>query len=228
MFSERSKRVARMIVHIFETGKPFGDPSALAVLDDGAGISYGMNQATHRSGSLLAVVNQYVTEFPQAPYASALREYLPRLQDASVKNVFRLSQDARLKDYLRLAGKVAEMKLAQEKVFNEKYLQPAIEACEGSKFILPLSLAVIYDSLNHGSFQLIRDRVNVPPTVADFEKLWISRYVLARDRWLESVPRLRKTDYRTDFFLAQIRKGNWNLAAPMDVHGFTLTDQIIG
>jgi hypothetical protein len=52
MFSERDKLIALAIVHIFETGKAFGDYTAVAVLNDGAGISYGINQFTHRSGSL--------------------------------------------------------------------------------------------------------------------------------------------------------------------------------
>jgi hypothetical protein len=37
---------ALAIVNIFETGKPFGEFAAVAVLNDGAGISYGISQFT--------------------------------------------------------------------------------------------------------------------------------------------------------------------------------------
>jgi hypothetical protein len=60
MFSDRAKLIALAIVHIFETSKPFGDYSAVAVLDDGAGVSYGINQFTHKSGSLYMVLNTYL------------------------------------------------------------------------------------------------------------------------------------------------------------------------
>lgn len=231
MFTDRAKRVARMIVHIFETSTPQGDPSAVAVLNDGAGISYGLNQATQRSGSLYAVVSQYVRNFPSAPQANLLSPYLPSLEGTGTSSIARCSGDTKLKELLRLAGAAPEMRLTQEDVFNKKYLQPAIDTCDGSQFTLPLSLAVIYDSMNHGSFELIRDRVILTRgsmATLDFEKAWMSRYVLARDHWLSSIPRLKPTEYRTNFFVTQIRAGNWNLAAPMIVHGFTLTDAIIG
>src|SRR4051812_23095515 len=59
-FTETDKLKAMAIVNIFETGKAFGSYSALAVLDDGAGISYGINQFTHKSGSLAAVIDRYL------------------------------------------------------------------------------------------------------------------------------------------------------------------------
>src|SRR5262245_45531544 len=59
IFSTADLLKALAIVNIFETGKPFGDFAACVVLNDGAGVSYGINQFTHRSGSLLAVVEKY-------------------------------------------------------------------------------------------------------------------------------------------------------------------------
>jgi hypothetical protein len=59
-FSKLDLNLAATIVHIFETGRPFGDYAACVVLDDGAGISYGISQFTHRSGSLGAVVERYI------------------------------------------------------------------------------------------------------------------------------------------------------------------------
>ena len=230
-FSERAKFTALAIVHIFETSKPMGDYSAVAVLDDGAGISYGISQFTHRSGSLAAVIERYAklsgVRGINVLIASAYQDF------RSGGRIPARSGDSALKHQLALAGKDPLMQQAQREIAFEKYLKPAIDACEGSDFVLPLSLAVIYDSINHGSYKLIRDRVQfVPPgngsiKQVEFEMEWISEYVRRRDAWLESVPRLRKTDYRTDFFLAQIARDNWQLALPMNVHGYRLTEKDI-
>lgn len=59
-YSNRDRSKALAIVNIFETGKPFGEYGTVAAHDDGAGISYGIVQFTHRSGSLLAVVERYL------------------------------------------------------------------------------------------------------------------------------------------------------------------------
>ncbi len=42
-FTEIDKLKAVAIVNIFETSRPFGDYAAYAVLNDGAGVSYGIN-----------------------------------------------------------------------------------------------------------------------------------------------------------------------------------------
>ncbi len=59
-FNEIDKLKALAIVHIFETSRPFGEYAAYAVLNDGAGVSYGINQFTHRSGSLFEVIRNYL------------------------------------------------------------------------------------------------------------------------------------------------------------------------
>ena len=94
-------------------------------------------------------------------------------------------------------------------------------------FTQPLRLAVVYDSLNHGSWERIRDEVpfSVTPNGADLtqERLWITTYLRKRDAWLASVKRLAVTRYRTQFFLAQIAVSNWELKLPVRVHGVLLT-----
>ncbi|HQY68763.1 MAG TPA: chitosanase [Pyrinomonadaceae bacterium] len=229
-FSEKAKLTALAIVHIFETSKPFGDYSAVAVLNDGAGVSYGTSQFTHRSGSLLKVLNRFHEICDQMGTGRLLVGYEKLLADRSTTSILRLSRDERFKNGLRAAGKRPEMQQAQREIAFEKYLKPAIDACEGSDFVTPMALAVVYDSINHGSFARIRDLVTVPQPgngsmkPIEFEKEWITRYVRKRDAWLESVPRLAATDYRTDFFLAQIARGNWNLDLPMNVHGHKLAE----
>lgn len=221
-FSDKAKLTALAIVHCFETSRPFGDYSAVAVLNDGAGVSYGINQFTHRSGSLYAVVNTYLGDGGLVG-REAMENVLEDLK--AKRNILKVSEDLRFKNALRAAGKTPEMRLAQNQIAENFYLLPAIAACEGSGFTLPLSLAVIYDSINHGSYERIRDRVQVH---AVDEEGWITEYVRRRDAWLESIPRLAVTDYRTDFFLAQIARGNWNLDLPLNVHGVRLTDAMFG
>ena len=226
-FSEKAKLTALAIVHIFETGKPLGRYDAVAVLNDGAGISYGASQFTHRSGSLFAVLDRYFKLGGRLP--EIVLAAMPSFQ--SGRNIATCSSNVGLKTALARLGTDQLMQRAQREIAFEKYLQPAILACEGSNFVQPLSLAVVYDSQVHGSWAKIRDRVRLDPgqfmAPAHFEKAWITEYVEQRDRWLESIPRLAPTDYRTDFFLAQIGRNNWNLDLPMTVHGRRLASSDI-
>lgn len=226
-FTDLDKLKAIAIVNIFETGRPFGDYAALAVLNDGAGISYGISQFTHRSGALLAVVLRYLLTGGVAA-RQVLEQRLSILRTASAAAIARAADDAHLKNALRAAATTAEMREAQHHVAYHRFLLPAVRACEGSGFNLPLSLAVIYDSINHGSWEMIRDRVRLPePAVRSvgFEKAWITTYVRERHSWLRSIPRLKPTTYRTTFFLGQIAAGNWQLRLPLTVHGYSLRIQ---
>lgn len=225
-FSEKAKLTALAIVHVFETSKPLGDPSAIAVLNDGAGISYGINQFTHRAGSLYDVAAAYLASGAAAG-RGVIFDRMATLKKRTAAAIAQLSADTALKAALRSAGRTPEMAAAQQKVAFERYLKPALDACEGSNFTLPLSLAVIYDSMVHGSYARIRDRVTVNPasrTKVAFERAWIAEYVRQRDVWLRSIARLRATASRTAFFNAEIVKGNWRLELPLNVHGVRLTD----
>jgi hypothetical protein len=158
-FSERAKLKALAIVHIFETSKPFGDYGAVAVLNDGAGISYGINQFTHKSGSLWKVLNRFRTLGGELP--ASVVEAMADFQNG--RNIVKRSNDKTIRTALKNLGKNELMQRAQREIAFEAYLKPAIDACEGSGFVMPLSLAVIYDSINHGSYAKIRDRVDVKP-----------------------------------------------------------------
>lgn len=229
-FSERDKAIALAIVKIFETGKPLGDYSAVAVLNDGAGISYGTSQFTHRSGSLALVINRYLS-LGGTVGADVMRQHIPLAQRPL--DLIGRDSNPRLKVALAHAGKTPEMRQAQREIAFEKYLNPALQACEGSDFETPMALAVIYDSMNHGSYKLIRDNVvvQVPGNGSikpiEFEKEWIKQYVRKRHGWLRSIPRLRATSYRTQFFLNQITLGNWELTLPINVNGYNLTESTL-
>ena len=241
-FTEKDKLKALAVVNIFETGKSFGDYSAVAVLDDGAGISYGISQFTHKSGALAAVIERYLElGGVVGKRVIGLRsELLKKRTSVAVKA---LADDEEFKKVLKAAALTSEMQEAQMLVMFERYLKPALDVCSEKSFVLPLSLAVVYDSFTHGSWKKISEKVRdraSEPTLDDSperqslsahqaakpqsEKEWISEYVRVRDKWLASVPRLKKTRYRTQFFLKQIAIGHWDLELPLNVNGLVLTE----
>lgn len=187
-FNEKDKLKALAIVHVFETSKPFGDYAACVVLNDGAGVSYGINQFTHRSGSLAAVVREYLRSGGQVG-REILTAALPVLAKKSVAAIEKLAANATFKRALKAAAATSEMRSAEQKVCFEKYLSPAIQICARMGFVQPLSLAVVYDSVTHGSWEWISARVTgtVRTTTRRtdelaFEKSWITEYVRGRHR----------------------------------------------
>ena len=220
-FTEKDIAKAAAIVRIFETGKPLGDPTAVAVLNDGAGVSYGVSQFTHRSGSLLQVVEAYLGLGGKIG-REVIEDRLPLLRDRTKAAIEKLAADDRFKKALRAASVTREMREAQRAIAFERYMQPAVAECGAFGFELPLSLAVVHDSMVHGSWERIAN--NLGPVGE--ERSWIKRYLEDRDDWLRSVTRLKATVYRTKFFLTQIKRGNWELALPVNVNGYALTDDI--
>ena len=220
-FTEHDIAKAEAIVRIFETGEPLGDPSAVAVLNDGAGVSYGVKQFTHRSGSLRQVAEAYLG-LGGAVGREVIADRLPLLRKRSKAAIEKLAADDQFKKALRAAGATREMSEAQRAVAYERYMRPAVSECEAFGFSLPLSLAVVYDSMVHGSWDRLAD--NLGP-VAE-EKAWIKRYVEERDAWLRGHPRLKATAYRTKFFLTQFKRGNWDLKLPVNVNGYALTAKV--
>jgi len=222
-FSTEAILKAIAIVSLFETGRPFGDFSAVAVLNDGAGISYGISQFTHRSGALAAVLDRYFANGGMVGKAM-LEARSTTLEDRTPAAIRELASDERFKSALRVAGITREMKAAQVSVAIRFYVAPAIAECRRRGFTEPLSLAVIYDSFVHGSFERISAIVKAP---SSFERAWTTEYVRRRDRWLASIPRLAATRYRTRFFLNQIRFENWQLELPVRAQGVTVTNSAI-
>ena len=116
------------IVSIFETGKPRGNYAALAVLNDGAGISYGIKQFTHRSGSLLQVVEKYLATDATAGRGT-IESRLPLLRRATKLAIDTLAGDERFKRALKDAAATTEMRAAQHAVAHERYLNKSISEC---------------------------------------------------------------------------------------------------
>lgn len=210
---------AAAIVNIFETGKPSANYAALAVLNDGAGISYGIKQFTHRSGSLLQVVEKYLAN-GRSMEQETIESRLPILRRSTKLAIATLAADERFKQGLKQAARTVEMQAAQDAVATERYMAKALGECRGLGLTLPLSLAVVFDSVVHGSWLSLSGHLG---PVRD-EKTWIKAYVEHRHEWLKSIPRLRTTNYRTNFFLREIARGNWQMKLPMYVHGYLLKE----
>ena len=237
-FSDNDKLKAMAIVSVFETGKPFDDFSAVAVLDDGAGISYGLSQFTHRSGALAEVLEKYLANGGSVERRT-IEAGLTAARMQTTRSINELAVNGKFINSLRAAAATTEMKSAQIAVAFERYLEPAVGECRRLNFAEPLSLAVIYDSMTHGSWEKIRDRVlngsrlsasidvSAASAVLACEQNFIINYVTVRDAWLASIPRLAATRYRTRFFLNQIKLGNWQLTLPVRVQGVSITDVLI-
>lgn len=223
MFTTKQKLIALSICHIFETSKPLGDSTTVAVLNDGAGISYGIPQATHKSGNLADVIERYIASADEVLYEPFLRKWLPTFRKFDKRTVDTTAKNQEVIRILREAGDEPAMRQAQFDNVNAR-MDKAIRACTGSRFVSTMALAVVYDSMNHGSWEKIRDEVSASDSD---EHAWITDYVDHRDAWLRSIARLKPTSYRTSFFKKEIAGKNWDLKLPLIVHGFKLTENHI-
>ena len=224
MLSDLQKQAAQAIVNIFETGKTLGDYARVTLLTNDPGhLTYGRSQTTLASGNLYLLIKAYCAA-PHAACAASLKPYLQRLADLDLS----LDRDATLRAVLKEAGGDPVMQDTQDLFFDRVYWSPAAKLATDMGFISPLSLAVIYDSLIHGSWNAMRDRATAKAGAAKAanEKKWIGAYVEERRQWLATHPNtlLRRTVYRMDAFAALIKKGNWSLGIPMSICGVTVDE----
>lgn len=222
MLSELQKQAAQAIVNIFETGKTLGDYARVTLLTGDPGhLTYGRSQTTLGSGNLYLLIKAYC-EAPHAACGRALKPYLPRLAEIDIG----LDRDAGFRALLEEAGGDPVMQDTQDAFFDRVYWAPALRIAGDFDFVLPLSVAVIYDSLIHGSWGSMRDRTNARHgTVAGLgEKRWITSYLRERRAWLASHGNrlLRRTIYRMEAFEAIADSGNWSLAIPLSVCGVSV------
>ncbi len=217
------KRVIQAILSTFETGKPEGDYSAIIVLPDRAGITYGLHQATR--DSLHEIIRRYVAH-PDADreWADGLAQYLPRLERDGTRDV----DPNALPDWVNsvmdlLVGASDDwtMRQAQDEVFEERYWKPALMHCDDMKLELPLSWAMIYDTCIQSGPAKGVDRIRAkfpggPPSRGGDEKEWTIAYLNARYLWLSTHERpvVRSSAVRVQQLLGLAEEENWNLDTP--------------
>lgn len=217
------EKKVNQILNVFETGKLEGDPSNVTIFKDGLKslradrkqLSYGKKQTTESYG--LRGLIQLYCNMKGAKYASYFKQKLSIIGRVS------LADNETFIDMLKKAGTDPVMSKAQDMFFENEYGQRAKAFFLKNEFTLPLSYAVIFDSIIHSG--QIRDDIRnmfieVPPSKGGYEKAWIKAYVEARKDWLISKsPLLAKTVYRMNSFLDAISKDNWNLEKPFLANG---------
>jgi hypothetical protein len=213
LYSARDQGAARAVVSCFEAGKPRPNPAAFAVLDDGAGISYGAHQATHRSGSLWKVISSYIQN-PRAQFAEALRPYSQLLQSAATVDIQSAASNAALKAALIQASADREMLAAQNEIFDRDYMKPALAECARRGWRTPLALATVYDSLIQGGWR----RCSKPIVIND-ERVWLKSYYAVRRDYLKGLKSkaAQNSVYRPLSLLALALGDNWHLVAPFQL-----------
>jgi chitosanase len=227
MLTEVQKKSAQAIINIFETGSVLGKyDSVVSVAGDPGGLTYGAKQTTINSGNLYLLIKAY-TEAEGAIFADELQPYLTRLKNKD-RN---LNRDATLHNILRQAGRDPVMIREQDAFFDRVYWTPALNSAGAIGIQTPLGIAVVFDSITHGSWGLIRDRTTNkfgnPANIGERE--WIKIYVDVRRDWLanHSIQILHLTVYRMDAFKKIIQANNWNLDLPFNVRGLVIDEDTL-
>lgn len=228
MLSELQKETAKAIVNIFETGSARGDYARVTLLTGDSGhLTYGRAQTTLGSGNLYLLIKAYCAT-PGAACARPLKPYLPRLADIDL----RLDTDWTFRNLLKEAGGDPVMRETQDDFFDRVYWTPAVASAKRTGIGEALSVAVVYDSVVHGSWTAMRDRTLAKAGAAPSagERKWIAAYLDTRRDWLASHSNalLRKTVYRMDAFRALVAAGNWKLDLPMTVRGVRIDADTLG
>lgn len=209
-FSMQQRERALRLVRRFESGSADGDYTAVAVLNDGAGVSYGAFQFTHRSGLLAEVIERYLSLSGGGKRSEYFRRILPTLRRRGPATIRKTAADREFRHALAVAGLEPEMQRAQREIAEARLIGPAAAECGRIGFATALGLAVVLDSITHGSWEKIAAKTDVADRERP-ERERIIRYLEARQKWLLSSRRLRPTVYRTATLLEYARKGNLEL-----------------
>ncbi len=156
------------------------------------------------------------------------------IQKGGAKSQFFAPYQEKMKDgelwrdraFLKTIGDVSTepaMREAQDEVFNEVYLNPAIAWAQAKGFERSISYAIAVDSYLHSGRMtswLVNSFPEHSPSEGGSEKVWMKAYLDARIDWFRRVSGpLHTCMFRPAFFLSEIAKGNWDLKCPLSVPG---------
>lgn len=226
------KRAIDSVLCIFETGR-LPSPSAYAmctILNDGAGVSYGKHQATDKGGTLDLVVQRYIVK--GGLNAAALKPFIGYLSGNQTA-LFPpgTARPAWLVSFIKLlisSGADPIMHKAQDEIFEEQYMNPALGHAKAAGVQHALSLLVIYDTCiqsGPGMVSNMRNRfAETCPANGGDEKAWTKAYIRARQNWLAAFPNplVQTSVYRTKALMELADSNNWGLSAPLKVRGVTV------
>ncbi len=200
ILTDRTRRIAFRITSAFEGG----ETDSLQTADDGI-ISYGMHQATLRSGALQRVIDAYV-ESSLSPTAIALSTYANRIRSKDQT----LRSDERFLTLLKSAARESSMEAAQNEIFEADYYRPAVRRAVGIGLRSPLAAAVFYDTAVQGGLGSVLNRTGAADiaTPTD-EQNFLRRFLLARRAYLLDVAesKLYKGDVRSSQLLMSAASG---------------------
>lgn len=224
MLTQTQKKTVESIINIFETNEVLGNYGQVTVISGDTGhLTFGRSQTTLGSGNLYKLLKRYCDN-GGGRFGARFEPYLPSFKRKDA----RLDGDVKLHNVLRATVDDIVMRDVQDKFFDEVYWQPAAAVAEEDGLVSPLSVAVVYDSFVHGSWEKMRDRTtNKVGTVAKAgEQRWVQTYVSTRRAWLAGHARedLRKTVYRMDEFQYLIHDNNWHLGLPLVVRDKEISD----
>jgi len=222
------KKTAQAIVNIFETSRIQGKYGQVTLLQGDTGhLTYGRSQTTLSSGNLYLLIKAYA-DAEGALYANDLSAYVIRLANIDLS----LDYDRNFHRILREAGDDPVMHDVQDEFFDRVYWNPAVRYAQNAGVSEALGIAVVYDSVIHGSWKRMRDRTtqNHGGAGAIGEKQWIKHYLTERRSWLanHSNQLLRRTVYRMDAFQQIINANNWDLKLPFFVRGIQIDQESLG
>lgn len=222
MLTDRQKQTAKQIVEIYENGAistlSYGSISNDA--RDTGGLSYGTAQASLASGNLGQLVHDYLAA------GGTIKELGAYTQRLLAKDRT-LNSDRQLTQLLSLAGTDPIMQRTQDQFFEQGFWTPSVNIAKGWGFVLPLSVAVIYDSHIQGYWGPLASIISnsIVPNATN-EQAWISLYVKTRSSWLENNANkfLRNTVYRMTGFQDLMTLGNWKLDLPIVMRGAVIAE----
>jgi chitosanase len=216
------------IINVIESGSKQPQYGALEA-NGPEDLSYGTTYLRISNGSLYTVLKTYCNSL-QATQAKALTQYLPRLESGDKS----LASDEAFKNALRAAATDLVMQEIQDQEFEGRYWNPTLSFVESAGLKLPLSRAVIYDTIINsgaGSVRRFAGEVQGPtPAQGADEKRWMSEFlVIRRNYFLTNLgPKFPKFLpgwlARVDLWLNFANRHNWNLEPPFTVQGVQFED----
>lgn len=225
LLTDTQKRTVLAIVNLFETGHVLGDYSKVTLLAGDTGhLTYGRSQTTLGSGNLHKLIAAYVGRCG-ARFGKQLEPYLPALEARHTD----LDHDLQLHNLLRASADDGVMRDTQDEFFDRHYWDTAERIAKRDGLHLPLAVAVVYDSVVHGSWTSMRRRTldNHGSVEGLGAEAWVEAYVAVRHAWLANHSRhdLRRTVYRMVALQRLIEQRQWALELPLVVRGAEISQQ---
>ena len=208
-------------------------------IPDGRGITAGRAGFTSGTGDMYLVVKEYTTQVPN----NTLAIFLPRLEQLNtqfIANNYNPIGDTTGLDGLipawQALGNNPTFRAVQDTISDQLYYQPAMIAATPLGLSLPLSLAVLYDTIiQHGGgedldgLKALIQRTNqafagkTPATGID-EKVWLNKFLEVRRQDLTNPSNTSTQSVwavsvgRVDVFKALADSGNYDLSLPIELN----------